>query len=108
MDVPDSAYVDGMVGNAALRVLRESSDKPFFLAVGFRRPHLPFSAPAKYWALYDDKKLPQHANPDAPAAVPAIAMHPSPESRGNVDIPVQVPLGEATNPQHPTGTESVT
>src|SRR3546814_15874138 len=81
MDVPDSAYVDGMVGNAALRVLREISDKPFFLAVGFRRPHLPFSAPEKYWALYDDKKLPQPANPEAPAGVPAIAMHPSTELR---------------------------
>src|SRR3546814_13027624 len=71
-----------MVGNAALRVLREISDKPFFLAVGFRRPHLPFSAPEKYWALYDDKKLPQPANPEAPAGVPAIAMHPSTELRG--------------------------
>src|SRR3546814_845406 len=85
-----------MVGNAALRVLREISDKPFFLAVGFRRPHLPFSAPEKYWALYDDKKLPQPANPEAPAGVPAIAMHPSTELRGYADIPDQGPLDEAT------------
>lgn len=95
-DVPDSAYVDGIVGNAAVRILREISDRPFFLAVGFRRPHLPFSAPERYWAMYDEMKMPLPENPQAPAGVPAVAMHPSTELRGYTDIPDAGPLDEAT------------
>lgn len=95
-DVPDSAYVDGRVGNAAVRILREISDRPFFLAVGFRRPHLPFSAPERYWAMYDDKEMPLPENPHAPAGVPAVAMHPSTELRGYTDIPDEGPLDEGT------------
>ncbi|WP_186292720.1 sulfatase-like hydrolase/transferase [Mucilaginibacter corticis] len=48
-DVPDSAYIDGMVAAAAVKELQHMSSKPFFLAVGFRRPHLPFSVPLAYW-----------------------------------------------------------
>lgn len=95
-DVPDSAYVDGRVGNAALRVLREISDRPFFLAVGLRRPHLPFSAPERYWAMYDGMEMPLPSNPDAPEDVPVLAMHPSNELRGYSDVPDEGPLDEAT------------
>ena len=53
--VPDTAYRDGQIANLAAAMLRDhsSSDQPFFLAVGFWRPHLPFVAPKKYWDLYD-------------------------------------------------------
>lgn len=95
-DVPDSAYVDGRVGNAALRILREISDKPFFLAVGLRRPHLPFSAPERYWAMYDDIEMPLPLNPDAPENVPTIAMHNSAELRGYTDVPDDGPIDDAT------------
>ena len=47
-DVVDDAYADGRVARHAidrLRQLKESPDKPFFMAVGFACPHLPFSAP---------------------------------------------------------------
>ncbi len=57
-DVADDAYIDGQVADQALEVLRRVKDKPFFLAVGFRRPHLPFSAPKKYWDMYDREKDP--------------------------------------------------
>lgn len=54
-EVPDNGLPDGMMCDEALKVLGElkSKDKPFFLAVGFFKPHLPFVAPAKYRRLYD-------------------------------------------------------
>lgn len=50
LDVPDNAYKDGVFADKALADLEKlsQSDSPFFLAVGFERPHLPFTAPEKY------------------------------------------------------------
>lgn len=58
-DVDDDIYNDGGVAKAAVARLEElaKEDKPFFLAVGFSKPHLPFNAPGKYWDLYDRKKI---------------------------------------------------
>lgn len=94
-EVPDEAYIDGMVSDAACRMLREIPDKPFFLAVGFRRPHLPFSAPKKYWDLYDPKSLPMPSPTTAPVGIPKIALHNSAELRGYEDMPSTGPLSEA-------------
>ena len=60
MDVPDSAYQDGAIALKAIERLGalKEMDTPFFLAVGFIKPHLPFAAPKKYWDLYDREKLP--------------------------------------------------
>jgi arylsulfatase A-like enzyme/GH35 family endo-1,4-beta-xylanase len=57
---PDEAYVDGAIAAEALRMIDDLSAKrkPFFLAVGFKRPHLPFSAPQKYWNLYGRDRIP--------------------------------------------------
>ncbi len=55
-DVGDDAYPDGKIANEAIRRLQAAATKtnePFFLAVGFLKPHLPFCAPKKYWDLYD-------------------------------------------------------
>lgn len=59
-DVPDEAYPDGLTANLAVEKLREMKDKdqPFFLGVGFFKPHLPFTAPKKYWDLYDEDEIP--------------------------------------------------
>ena len=59
-DVPDDAYEDGAIANGSIELLKKASaqDKPFFLAIGFKRPHLPFSAPTKYWDMYDESKVP--------------------------------------------------
>ncbi len=76
-DVPDSAYPDGRLGDEAIRRLQQaarSPETPFFLAVGFVKPHLPFCAPKKYWDLYDPAKFtlpelkvpPEGAPPFAP------------------------------------------
>lgn len=75
-DVPDDAYFDGRVAEAAIAALgeRAGSSQPFFLAVGFWKPHGPFNAPKKYWDLYEREQipLPQHVAP--PAGVPEIAL----------------------------------
>ncbi|NIP95224.1 MAG: sulfatase-like hydrolase/transferase, partial [Akkermansiaceae bacterium] len=54
-EVPDETYLDGQVAVAARQALTKlgESGKPFFLAVGFRKPHLPFCAPRNYWDLYN-------------------------------------------------------
>ena len=59
-NAPDEAYADGAIAQEAIRLIDRlsSSKNPFFLAVGFKRPHLPFSAPKKYFNLYNPKKIP--------------------------------------------------
>lgn len=53
-DVPDEAYYDGQLAEMATRAIEAlaDSEKPFFLGVGFQKPHLPFCAPKRYWDLY--------------------------------------------------------
>ncbi|NQV26266.1 MAG: sulfatase [Rhodopirellula sp.] len=68
---PDSIYPDGLITNEALNQLDQltetDDDKPFFLAVGIIRPHLPFGAPKKYLDLYDGVELPPIPHPTKPA-----------------------------------------
>ncbi len=91
-DVPDNAYWDGKIADEAVKAMEESRDRPFFLAVGFMKPHLPFSCPKKYWDLYDRNSIDPPANPKKPAGVPEIALHDSVELRGYTDIPNKGPL----------------
>ena len=58
-DVSDDAYNDGMVAKTAVERLNKlaKAEKPFFLAVGFSKPHLPFNSPGKYWDLYERAKI---------------------------------------------------
>lgn len=80
-DVPDEAYYDGRVAAEAIRVLSEIKDQPFFLAVGFWKPHAPMNAPKRYWDLYDRAKLPA-LNPARPEGAPDVAFHDGREIRG--------------------------
>lgn len=75
-DVPDEAYYDGRVAQKAVDVLHElkKDQEPFFLAVGFWKPHTPFNAPKKYWDWYDRKTVPVPVNLVPPTAVPEIAL----------------------------------
>ena len=52
-DVPDNQYIDGKTAIAAIETLEQLSaaDVPFYVAIGFVKPHLPFAAPTKYWDL---------------------------------------------------------
>jgi iduronate 2-sulfatase len=88
-DVPDEAYPDGVMAAEAVRRIEEAAedDQPFFMAVGFWRPHLPFNAPKKYWDLYPAEEIKLAGNPFPPKDVPEIAMHNSPEVIGYEGIP---------------------
>lgn len=74
-DVSDEAYGDGRVASRAIARLGElrGSNQPFFLAVGFARPHLPFSVPRHYWDMYDRAKLPLPSFERMPKGAPAFA-----------------------------------
>ena len=74
-DVPDNALRDGHIADAAIGKLEELKDKPFFLAVGFHKPHLPFIAPKKYFDLYDPDQIEPASNPDAPEHAPKFATY---------------------------------
>lgn len=89
LDLPDDAYVDGALAKQAIAFLDEfaGKDKPFFITVGFKSPHLPFIAPKKYWDLYDPAKLPKAEFTKAPDGAPPFAMQNSAELRNYGDIP---------------------
>ena len=89
----DCAYIDGKVADASIGVLRQVAGKPFFLAVGFRRPHLPFTAPDKYWQLFDKTNFP-FTRQTRPKNARAIAFHHSQELHGYSDIPQEEPISE--------------
>lgn len=83
-DVPDEGYPDGLTAHLAIRKLQELSGekKPFCLAVGFFKPHLPFTAPKKYWDLYDEASIPLSPSPDIPDGTHRFALHGSDEFNG--------------------------
>jgi iduronate 2-sulfatase len=91
VDAPEDAYPDGKVASGAVAALeqlsRDPAHQPFFLAVGIRKPHLPFTAPKKYWDLYATRKIPSVEQPEPPAGAPDIALHNSEELRGYSDQP---------------------
>ncbi len=95
LDVPDNAYRGGALTDAAIEALRAHKDKPFFLAVGYWKPHLPFCAPKRYWDLYDRAAIPL-PNPQEPAGAPRLAFTNWGELRAYTDIPKQGDLDEAT------------
>ena len=93
-DVPDNALADGKTADKAIAVLRELKEKPFFLAVGFLKPHLPFVAPKKYWDRYSEKELKLAPNPFAPKDCPKYALSDWGELRAYIGMPAQGPLSE--------------
>lgn len=95
-DVPDNAYHDGKDADAAIHALGELKNDPFFLAVGFHKPHLPFSAPTKYWDIYDPEALPRPQTTDAPNGATEYSLTNFGELRGYANIPDDGPLTEDT------------
>ena len=61
-DAPDSAFTDGLICDAGLTLLQNlaAGDTQFFLGVGFKKPHLPFVAPRKYWDYYQRSQFSPH------------------------------------------------
>lgn len=100
LDVADNEYSDGKTADKAIADLQRlsTSSKPFFLAVGILKPHLPFNAPKRYWDLYDESKisLPETFNFDR-TGFPDKAFHNYNEIRYYRDIPAKsdIPVEEA-------------
>ena len=107
-DVSDDAYADGQIAAEAVQRIEAAAkrDKPFFIAVGFLKPHLPFVAPKRYWDLYDpaefgwdlydpaEFELPQVNSP--PAGAPSYAPTSWGELRNYSDMPNKGPLDDET------------
>ncbi len=96
-DVPDNAYPDGMLAEKVVKDLEELAQKgePFFLGVGFWKPHLPFNAPKKYWDMYDRESLELASNPFRPENAPDAAMHRFGELRDMYsDTPEEGPISD--------------
>lgn len=77
----DEVYPDGLTAALAVQKIKELSAKgqPFFLGVGFFKPHLPFNAPQKYWDLYDESKISLTPSPGIPENVDTASLHRSSE-----------------------------
>jgi iduronate 2-sulfatase len=87
LDLPDSAYYDGAQTDRALEELAALKVRqPFFFAIGYYRPHLPFNAPRKYWDLYDPDSIALAPNPDLPKDAPPVAGSNLAELRGYADF----------------------
>lgn len=93
---PDEVYADGQIASQAVLTLRRLHEQaqPFFLAVGFRRPHLPFNCPQKYWDLYPAESIRLPANHHPPKDVPPIALHDAYELRSYAAMPATGALAE--------------
>lgn len=88
-NVPDDAYLDGAVARKAGRMLENlaKQSEPFFFAVGFSKPHLPFVAPQRYWDMYDREKIALASFQQFAKGSPAYAYQPSSELVGNYLLP---------------------
>lgn len=104
-DVADHAYQDGyntQVAIATMKEMVEKGDKPFFLGLGFKLPHLDWVAPKKYWDMYDPAEIAQAAQNEGPENGAAMGLHASFELRTRHGIPKSGPIeGElATTLKH--------
>jgi iduronate 2-sulfatase len=88
-DVEDHAYRDGYYALWAAEQIEKlkDSDTPFFLGVGFYKPHLPFNAPRKYWEMYDHDAISLSPQPDYPEHGSAYGLHNFGELRNYTNIP---------------------
>ncbi|WP_283430934.1 sulfatase [Neorhodopirellula lusitana] len=96
LDLSDEDYPDGQLANLAVEGLKQraASEEPFFMAIGFFKPHLPFCAPRKYWKMYDRETIPLSPNPDPPADVDQAFLHSSSEFFGQYLSPEKGGVGK--------------
>ena len=95
--VEDDGYVDGYNTSVAIQTLDElvQQDKPWFLALGFVRPHLPFHAPKKYFDLYNPEEIQLTTSPEPPQNGASMGLHASFELRTRHGIPKSGPLNNS-------------
>lgn len=94
-DVPDHTYPDGYNAQLAIATMKdmlEKEDKPFFLGLGFKMPHLDWLAPKRYWDMYDRNKITTAPEDNAPNNGAAMGLHASFELRARHGIPKQGPI----------------
>lgn len=98
MDVPDDAYADGAITNRTIRYIEEySGEKPLFMAIGIKSPHLPFCAPKKYWDLYKKEDIKIASFRQKAANSPDIAYTKSGELFKYTDIPPLASFSDIQN-----------
>lgn len=92
----DSDYADGLITEDAVSTIQRlaKSDKPFFLAVGFLKPHSPYNAPKKYWDLYQEGEMDALGPTAPPKKVPELNWFNFRELRNFPDVPDQGPIPE--------------
>ncbi|OAI56541.1 hypothetical protein AYO49_00620 [Verrucomicrobiaceae bacterium SCGC AG-212-N21] len=93
VDCADEDLLDGDAANMGIAQLREHAktpDKPFFLAVGFANPHVPWISPKKYWDLYDPAKFELAKNEFLPKGAPAFAATSGNDFRGYKGVPAGI------------------
>ena len=97
VDGDDSIYFDGQTTQKVISDLNElqSSSTPFFMAVGYVKPHLPFNAPSKYWDLYKVNNINLPMNHTFPESVPKVANHKWGELRSYNNIPKEGPVNDS-------------
>jgi uncharacterized sulfatase len=82
----DDAHTDGIGATEAIKALEQKRDRPFFLAVGFYRPHVPWIAPKKYYDPFSLDKMKMPVEPaDIRKGVPAAAFAINPPNYGIKD-----------------------
>lgn len=88
-DEPDEIYPDGQTATKAVETLQrlKTEAKPFFLAMGFVKPHLPFTCPQKYWDMYPAESIQMPANAKRPENAPEPAFHNNYELRSYGTVP---------------------
>lgn len=88
-DVADNEYTDGKIADLGVKWLHrfKQNGKPFFLALGFKKPHLPFSSPGRYWEMYNREQFMLGIDSLKPVGAPQVAFHHWEELRGYKDIP---------------------
>ncbi|MDD2597865.1 MAG: sulfatase [Kiritimatiellae bacterium] len=101
-DLPDAAYYDGAMTDAACALLDKLAlgDKPFFLSVGYLKPHLPFVAPRKYWDMYKREEIQVHPFQDMAQHSPEFAYNRNyGELRSYSDMPTTAEGGLSVDQQ---------
>jgi len=96
-DVPDHAYIDGYNTELAIATMKEmaaDSEKPFFLALGFKLPHLNWVAPKRYWDLYEREKIKVATQVAGPENGAQVGLHASFELRTRAGIPKTGPIDD--------------
>ena len=99
-NVADSDLFDGKLADLAIKRLEDFQAKnklpgetrPFFLAVGFHKPHLPFIAPKKYWDMYQRDQFTPEPSRDLPQGAPQYAGHGTGEATLFQGVPKQGPV----------------